>query len=44
MTIQEIVREKVLVEIISERDAMILNLIQENEKLKVKPTEKPKEE
>lgn len=34
MTIQEILREKVLVEIIAERDAMISNLAQENEKLK----------
>jgi hypothetical protein len=36
MTIQEIAREKVLVDIISERDAMILNLSQEIKDLKDK--------
>jgi hypothetical protein len=41
MTVPEIVREKTLAEIIVERDAMILNLVQENERLK---TEKKKEE
>jgi hypothetical protein len=34
MTIKEIQREKILTEIISERDAMIEMLVSENEKLK----------
>lgn len=44
MTPSEIIREKILVEIIAERDAMIINLVQEIEKLKaeIKEAEKLK--
>jgi hypothetical protein len=36
MTVQEIAREKILIDIISERDGMILNLSQEIKDLKDK--------
>ena len=43
MTLTEIAREKVLVETIAERDAMIINLVQEIEKLKAEMKETKRE-
>ncbi len=43
MTLSEIAREKILVEIIAERDAMIIRLFQEVEKLKAEKKETKKE-